>query len=52
MYPGLGGGRRGAFAFLRGFFAGRRDVGAAGAAAGASGAASVGGAGAAAPESV
>ena len=52
VYPGLGGGRRGElFAFLRGFFAGRRDDGAAGAA-GASREASVGGAGAAAPESV
>ena len=50
VYPGLGGGRRGELAFLRGFFAGRRDDGAAGA--GASSAASVGGAGVAAPESV
>jgi hypothetical protein len=50
VYPGLGGGRRGELAFLRGFFAGRRDDGAAGA--GASSAASVGGAGAAAPDKV
>ncbi len=51
VYPGLGGGRRGELAFLRGFFDGRRDA-AAGAGAGASSAASVGDAGGAAPESV
>ena len=48
---GYQGGRRGAFAFLRAFFAGRRDDGAA-AGAGASREASVGGAGAAAPDKV
>ena len=52
VYPGLGGGRRGAFAFLRAFFAGRRDDGAAGAGAGASSAANVGGGGATAPDKV
>ncbi len=52
VYPALGGGRRGACPFRRGFFAGRRDDGAAGAGAGASSAASVGGAGVAAPDKV
>ena len=50
VYPGLGGGRRGELAFLRGFFAGRR-AGAAGAG-GASREASVGGGGAVAPDNV
>ena len=53
VYPALGGGRRGAFPFRRGFFAGRRDDdGAAGAGAGASREASVGGGGAPAPDKV
>jgi hypothetical protein len=52
VYPALGGGRRGEFAFLRGFFAGRRDDGAAGAGAGASSAANVDGGGATAPDKV